>query len=137
VQLVDTYDVVVLGSGIAGLSAVLAAHETGFSALLIEKADKLGGTTADSYGLIWVGNNHIMREAGESDSRDDVIAYMTFLGGGEIDEERMAALVNRSPDVLQFFQECGIRFRLVGGILIIISAWRQARAARDVLSRPT
>jgi 3-oxosteroid 1-dehydrogenase len=117
VQLVDTYDVVVLGSGIAGLSAVLAAHKTGFSALLIEKADKLGGTTADSYGLIWVGNNHIMREAGESDSRDDVIAYMTFLGGGEIDEERMAALVNRSPDVLQFFQECGIRFRLVGGIV--------------------
>ena len=116
-QLVDTYDVIVLGSGIAGLSAALAAHEAGLSALLIEKSDKLGGTTSDSYGLIWVGNNRLMRDAGESDCREDVIAYMTFLGGGELDEERMVALVDRSPDVLQFFQSCGIRFRLVGGIV--------------------
>lgn len=79
-QLVDTYDVIVLGSGIAGLSAALAAHEAGLSALIIEKSDKLGGTTSDSYGLIWVGNNRLMRDAGESDCREDVIAYMTFLG---------------------------------------------------------
>jgi 3-oxosteroid 1-dehydrogenase len=117
VQLIDAYDVIVLGSGIAGLSAALAAHEAGLSALLLEKADKLGGTTSDSYGLIWVGNNRLMRDAGETDCREDVIAYMTFLGGGELDEERMVALVNRSPDVLQFFQGCGIRFRLVGGIV--------------------
>jgi 3-oxosteroid 1-dehydrogenase len=130
VQLIDTYDVIVLGSGIAGLSAALAAQEAGLSALLIEKADKLGGTTTDSYGLIWVGNNHLMRDKGESDSREDVIAYMTFLGGGELDEERMVALVNRSPHVLQFFQGCGIRFRLVSGI--VDHYFGVATGARDV-----
>ena len=111
------YDVVVLGSGIAGLSAALAAHECGLRAVLLEKASTLGGTTSESYGLIWVGDNHLMRAAGDSDNRDDIIAYMTFLGGGELDEERMIALVDQSPAVLRFFESCGIPFRLVRGLV--------------------
>lgn len=111
------YDVVVLGSGIAGLSAALAAHECGLRAILLEKAATLGGTTAESYGLIWVGGNHLMRAEGDADSRDDIIAYMTFLGGGELDEERMIALVDQSPGVLRFFEACGIPFRLVHGLV--------------------
>ena len=51
-MLAGSYDVVVLGSGIAGLAAALAAHECGLAPVLVEKADKLGGTTCDSYGLI-------------------------------------------------------------------------------------
>jgi 3-oxosteroid 1-dehydrogenase len=114
---VEPYDVVVLGSGIAGLAAALAAHEAGMRTVVIEKAAELGGTTSDSYGLIWIGDNHLMRASGEIDPRDDIIAYMTFLGGGELDEERMIALVDRSPGVLQFFQSCGIPFRLVHGLV--------------------
>lgn len=111
------YDVVVLGSGIAGLAAALAAHEHDLRAILLEKAATLGGTTSESYGLIWVGDNHLMRGAGASDNRDDILAYMTFLGGGELDEERMTTLVDQSPAVLRFFQACGIRFRLVRGLV--------------------
>src|ERR1700682_4382686 len=101
---VESYDVVVLGSGIAGLAAALAAHEAGMRAVVVEKAAELGGTSSDSYGLIWIGDNHLMRAAGEIDLRHDIIAYMTFLGGGELDEDRMTALVDRSPGVLQFLQ---------------------------------
>jgi len=111
------YDVIVLGSGIAGLAAGLAAHENGLRPVLIEKADQLGGTTADSYGLIWVGGNHLMRQAGESDTRDEIIRYRTFLGGGELCEARMLALVDRSPEAVEFFESCGIPFRLTGGIV--------------------
>src|SRR5271168_1176235 len=100
----DTYDVVVLGSGIAGLAAALAAHESGLKPVLFEKAEQLGGTTSDSYGLIWIGNNHLMRAEGETDRREDIIDYMTFLGGGELDEARMVALVDRAPEVLLFFE---------------------------------
>src|SRR4051812_26337784 len=110
----DTFDVIVLGSGIAGLAAALAAHEHGLRPILIEKSNRIGGTTSDSYGLIWVGGNHLMRKAGETDSRDDIIRYMTFLGGGELSEERMLALVDRSPDAILFYESCGIPFRLIG-----------------------
>jgi 3-oxosteroid 1-dehydrogenase len=116
-SLADTYDVVVIGSGIAGLAAALSAREKGLVPALIEKADKLGGTTTDSYGLIWVGNNHLMRAAGETDSRKDIIEYMKFLGGGELDESRMTTLVDRSPEAILFFERCGIPFRLIRSIV--------------------
>jgi 3-oxosteroid 1-dehydrogenase len=114
---VESYDVVVLGSGIAGLAAALSAHEHGLRPILIEKSSQIGGTTTDSYGLIWVGGNQLMRAAGETDAREDIIRYMTFLGGGELSEERMLALVDRSPDAIKFYQSCGIPFRLIGGLV--------------------
>jgi hypothetical protein len=39
-----------------------------------------------------------------------------FLGGGAVDEARLAAFVARSAEVLKFFADCGIRFRLVRGV---------------------
>ena len=100
----ETFDVIVLGSGIAGLAAALSAHEHGLRAIMVEKSDRIGGTTSDSYGLIWAGGNHLMRQAGEADPREDIVRYMTFLGGGELSEERMIALVDRSPDAIAFFE---------------------------------
>src|SRR5688500_1738562 len=100
----DRYDVVVLGSGVAGLAATLAAHKHGLEPILLEKTDLIGGATTNSYGLIWVGNNHLMRAAGQTDDRDELIAYMTFLGAGEVDDARMHALIDHSPSALEFFE---------------------------------
>lgn len=66
-----TYDVIVLGGGTAGLAAAIAAHEHGLSALLIEKAPVLGGISVHSYGLVWVGGNHLAARASTEDNRDD------------------------------------------------------------------
>ena len=86
----DAWDVVVLGSGIAGLAGALAAHELGLRPIVLEKASTLGGGTVNSYGLIWVGQNHLAQAAGYSDTRDETIAYMRFLGGGSLDGDRMS-----------------------------------------------
>ena len=112
----QAYDVVVLGSGIAGLAGALAAHELGLNAIVLEKAEKLGGGTTNSYGLIWVGQNHLARAAGYEDNRDDVIAYMRFLSGGFLDEQRMQTFVDRGREAIQFFEGCGVRFRVVRGL---------------------
>jgi len=106
------FDVVVLGSGIAGLAAALAAHAHGLRAVLVEKTAVLGGTSSDSYGLVWAGANHLLLADGQQDAREDIVAYMTFLGGGELDEHRMLTLVDRAPEALRFFEQCGIRFQL-------------------------
>jgi succinate dehydrogenase/fumarate reductase flavoprotein subunit len=50
-------DVVVLGTGAAGLVAALAAAEHGATVALLEKGDVIGGTTALSGGTCWVPNN--------------------------------------------------------------------------------
>jgi 3-oxosteroid 1-dehydrogenase len=112
----DSYDVIVLGSGIAGLATVLAASEQGLRPLLIEKSEKLGGGTTNSYGLIWIGDNHLARAAGYEDNRADVVRYMRFLAGGEERDANLLAFVDWSPRALQFFESCGVSFRLTHGI---------------------
>jgi 3-oxosteroid 1-dehydrogenase len=111
-----SYDVVILGSGIAGLAAALAADALGLEPVVLEKAATLGGGTVHSYGLIWVGQNHLAAAAGHADTRDDILAYLRFLGGGSVDDARLAAFVDCSPEALRFFEECGVRFRVVGGV---------------------
>jgi 3-oxosteroid 1-dehydrogenase len=112
----DAWDVVILGSGIAGLAGALAAHELGLRPVVLEKASTLGGGTVNSYGLIWVGQNHLAQAAGYGDTRDETIAYMRFLGGGSLDDDRMSTFVDRSPEALKFFEMCGVRFRVVRGV---------------------
>jgi 3-oxosteroid 1-dehydrogenase len=84
--------------------------------VVLEKASTLGGGTVHSYGLIWVGQNHLAQAAGYSDTRDEVVAYMRFLGGGGLDDDRMRAFVDRSPEALKFFERCGVRFRVIRGL---------------------
>jgi 3-oxosteroid 1-dehydrogenase len=112
----EVFDVVVVGSGIAGVSTALAAREFGLRPILIEKGEKLGGGTAFSMGGIWIGNNHLARAAGYRDSREDVLAYMRFVAGDEADEERLVAYADRGPETLKFFENCGIRFRISRGL---------------------
>jgi 3-oxosteroid 1-dehydrogenase len=109
------YDVVVVGSGVTGLAATLAAAELGLNPIVLEKAEKFGGGTAASHGGLWCGINHIELEAGYNDPREQVIAYMRFLGGGELDEQRMLTFVDRSPEAMKFFENCGVRFQLTKG----------------------
>ena len=110
------YDVVVMGSGLAGLSAALAAHEMGMHPVVLEKGAAIGGGSCYSYGLIWVGANHLAKAAGYADSREAVVRYMEFLGGGSSKENRMLTFVDRGPEALAFFERCGIRFRIVKGV---------------------
>lgn len=70
-----TPDVLIVGSGGAGLSAALRCHLHGLRPLLVEKADTLGGTTAWSGGGLWVPNNNVhprlrRREVKDKDSDD-------------------------------------------------------------------
>lgn len=114
--LADEYDLVVLGSGAAGLAAGLAASELGLSVLIIEKSAKLGGGTTNSYGLLWFGNNHLAAEAGYSDSREESLEYMRFLAGGEAIRKNLETFIDQSTYALRFFQICGIPFRIVRGV---------------------
>ncbi len=53
----ETFDVVVLGTGAAALAAAIRASDGGASVGLFEKADAVGGTSAWSGGMVWIPVN--------------------------------------------------------------------------------
>jgi 3-oxosteroid 1-dehydrogenase len=57
------------------MAAGLTARQQGIDSLLIEKSAYYGGTTALSAGGIWVPANHLMEEAGLSDSIEKARTY--------------------------------------------------------------
>src|SRR5450631_3500830 len=70
-------DVVVVGFGIAGACAALAAHAAGAEVLLIERASGGGGTSALSSGIFYLGGGTaVQKDSGEN---DDVEAMYRFL----------------------------------------------------------
>jgi 3-oxosteroid 1-dehydrogenase len=112
-NLAETYDLVIIGSGVGGLSTALAAAEAGLSVVVLEKDVLLGGGTALSHGGLWAGCNHIGRELGIPDSRAAVLDYMRFVAGGAADDALLTTFVDAAPVALAFFARCGIGIRLL------------------------
>lgn len=58
------FDVVVVGSGAAGLATALGAIDEGLSVLVIESTERWAGSTGMSGGGLWLPNNPLMRRDG-------------------------------------------------------------------------
>jgi succinate dehydrogenase/fumarate reductase flavoprotein subunit len=100
----DAYDVVVLGTGAAGLTAAIAAHDSGARVAVFEKAEKVGGTSAWSGGMVWIPMNAHMAELGIEDRREDVLTYLLSMSHGLMDEDLVAAFVDAGPAVIDHLE---------------------------------
>jgi succinate dehydrogenase/fumarate reductase flavoprotein subunit len=98
-------DVVVVGSGGAGLTAAILAHDHGARVVVIERSDKIGGTTAVSGGAIWVPCNDHMAQAGATDSRDEALAYCKTLTAGGAPDDLVETFVNTAHEALRYIEE--------------------------------
>jgi 3-oxosteroid 1-dehydrogenase len=112
----EAYDVVVLGSGAAGLTAALAAREQGAEVAVFEKADQIGGTSAWSGGMIWIPCNHHLLDAGLQDTREEALTYLDSLSYGLIDPDLAAAFVDTGPGMVRWLEDATpVRFRTIPG----------------------
>lgn len=103
----DTYDVVVVGAGGAGMSAALAAAHRGLDTVLIEKSAYFGGNTARSGGGVWIPGNYALEAAGEVDpgDRDAAKTYLDTIVGDTVPKVRRDTYLDRGPEVLDFIKE--------------------------------
>ena len=108
----SSHDVIVLGGGCAGLSTATAASLLGLDCLVLEAAPQLGGGSAISSGFLWIGDNHLHRAAGGTDTPEAVRDYLRHVAAGGADPERLEAFAATAPDALRFFIGAGIPFRV-------------------------
>ncbi|HVX20559.1 MAG TPA: FAD-dependent oxidoreductase [Acidimicrobiales bacterium] len=107
----DTFDyeedVLVVGSGCAGLTASLAAKEAGASVLVLEAGTVAGGAEGNSF---WIPNNRSMREAfGLRDDREDALRYMCRLAYPQfyVDGHPTLGLPQEAYDLIATFYDQG------------------------------
>ncbi len=98
------FDVVVVGSGAAGMTAALAAAYHGLTVLVIEKAGTFGGSTARSGGGLWVPGNEVLRRAGVADTPEQARAYLAHVVGGRVPATRQRALLEHGPAMVSFIR---------------------------------
>jgi 3-oxosteroid 1-dehydrogenase len=113
-----TVDLVIIGSGGGGLVAALTAADAGASALVLEKQERVGGSTCMSGGILWVPNNPVMRADGVADSYEDAMAHFEAVVGdvGPASSfERRHAFLTAGPAMVSFLQDRGVRFAYCPG----------------------
>ncbi|MDO9362570.1 MAG: FAD-dependent oxidoreductase [Sphingopyxis sp.] len=96
--------VIVLGTGGAGFTAAIAAHEAGARVSLFEKGDQVGGTTAWSGGMIWVPNNHHEATLGVEDSREKALTYLMSMSHGLMQQHLIEAFLDHGPEMVEFLE---------------------------------
>ncbi len=105
------FDVVVIGSGAAGLSAAVTAHEQGAQRILVAESEGVvGGSSRLAGGIVMAAESRLQKEAGIQDSVDDLLHdYLTFNQyGAQIGPVR--TLLRRSGDTIDWLQEHGVPF---------------------------
>ncbi|MEQ6900706.1 3-oxosteroid 1-dehydrogenase [Nocardioides sp. YIM 152588] len=103
----DSYDVVVVGAGGAGMSAALSAAHRGLDTVVIEKSDYFGGSTARSGGGVWIPGNYALEAAKQVDpgDRDAAKTYLDSIVGDVVPKVRRDTYLDRGPEVLDFLKE--------------------------------
>ena len=98
-------DLLVMGSGAAGMSGAIRAHDLGLDVLVVEKSDLFGGNTAMSGGVCWVANNPGMAKEGIADSDEEGFTYLKHITKGEVPDERLWLYIRESKRVLAYLHE--------------------------------
>lgn len=111
-------DVLVVGSGAAGLTAAVVSSSYGMDTLVVEKEALVGGTTGLSGGTIWIPNNPIAKACGYQDSEPRGRQYLnSALGEPNADHpesttSRREAFLRNGPEMISYLRTKGFQWSL-------------------------
>ena len=97
-------DVLVMGSGTAGLSAAIAAAEAGAEVMVIEKQDIPGGSAVTSAGIVYA-------PVDEND-RDAMVQYYMDRAEGDANEELLRFYADNALDTIAWLEGLGVQWMM-------------------------
>lgn len=100
----DDYDLIVVGSGAAGLAAACTGAAQGKRVLVLEASDRVGGTTAISGGMVWIPANQKMHAVGLSDDLETAREYLRHTVPGSIANACMQTFLRRGDEAVRFLE---------------------------------
>ncbi|MEE1922598.1 FAD-dependent oxidoreductase [Pseudomonas sp. 148P] len=98
-------DVLVIGSGAAGLSAAVTAAWHGQKVIVVEKDPVFGGASAWSGGWAWVPCNPLARRAGIVEERSAPRTYLEHELGERFNAPLIDAFLEAAPNMVGFFEK--------------------------------
>lgn len=100
----ESYDLIVAGSGAAGLSAAIIAHAKGLRVAIVEKTGMIGGTTSYSGGVSWVPNSRQNIDNGASDTIDLAEQYLDSTIDDKHERPARREYLERAPEAFAYLE---------------------------------
>ncbi|MBB5426028.1 succinate dehydrogenase/fumarate reductase flavoprotein subunit [Paraburkholderia sp. JPY158] len=100
-----TCDLVVVGSGAAGLATAITAKKRGLDVVVVEKEAVFGGTTALSGGVLWIPLSHYGRKQNQADSVEKVKQYLQEEAGKNYDDAAVSCFIENGAKMVDFFEK--------------------------------
>ena len=104
------YDVIVIGGGGAGIAAAIEALDTGAKVLLCEAAQRIGGSAANSGGVIMASGSEQQKSRGILDSVDDLFNYYMTVNLHEVEPALARRLCEGGVPTIEWLQSHGVTF---------------------------
>jgi hypothetical protein len=115
-QTLQDIDLLILGSGIAGLTCALVADELGLRALVVEKEPLIGGASAYSEAMVWVPGSRQAQAAEVRDTPEAAVRYLVGAAAPHADLPRIEAYVRTAAEALAFLEDhAPVRYELTRG----------------------
>ena len=105
------YDVIVIGSGAAGLSAAVAAADAGASVLVVEAETVVGGSSRLSGGHFYAAGTSVQAEAGViGDTADAMFEHYMTLNQWMVDPAVVRRYCDLSAPTFEWLRGLGVTF---------------------------
>jgi fumarate reductase flavoprotein subunit len=107
------YDVIVVGGGLAGLTAAMEAASHGAQVLVLEKQPKTGGSSELSGGLFAFSGTDMQKAAGIEDDEQRLFDDIRRAGQQQNDERLVRTYVANQMQAYTWLKQLGTQFKSV------------------------
>ena len=103
-------DIIIVGGGLAGITAAISAVQQGGNVILLEEKEYLGGNSVLSTGTFLLGGTSIQKNLGLEDDPDTFYKWVMKNSENKKDPFQAAQIANNGQMLVDWFALMGVKF---------------------------